>query len=185
MRVNGMNEKNLVEAVLFAAGSPVSSHELAKNLEMDTREITRLMKELAKEYEDRDSPIVISKTIKDEYVMQLKDEYSEITENYIPRAKESRALLKTLSLIAYKQPIEQSEVIGIRGTSAYKHIKELEERKLVERRPKERTYILSTTKEFCELYGLRSTDPNDVKEKFEKLLVGRKDDEETKEPEGS
>jgi len=176
-----MDDKNLVEAVLFASGKPVSSHVLAKSVDMQTRDVTRLMKELMREYEERDGPIIITKTIKDEYVMQLREEFSEMAENYIPRAKESRALLKTLSLIAYKQPVEQSEVISLRGTSAYKHIKELEERDLISKRPKERTYILSTTKEFCELYGLRSTDPNDVKSRFEMLLGGKKGDEETDE----
>jgi len=173
-----VDERKVIEAVLFASGKPVSSHELAKNLDMDTRDVTRHMKELMKEYEGRDGPIEITKTIKDEYVMQLKEEYSEMAENYLPRAKESRALLKTLALIAYKQPVEQSEVINIRGSSAYKHIKELEDRKLVNKRPKERTYILSTTNEFCELYGLKSADPNDVKNKFEALLgsKGSEDD---------
>jgi len=164
--------------VLFASGKPVSSKEMAKSLNMETRDVTRMMKEIKKEYEGKDGPIEIRKTIKDEYVMQLKEEYSEIAENYMPRAKESRALLKTLALIAYKQPVEQSDVISIRGTSAYKHIKELEERSLINKRPKERTYILSTTKEFCEMYGLKSTDPNDVKNKFESLLGGKNSDDE-------
>jgi len=178
-----MEDKDLIEAVMFASGRPVSSHELAKNLKIETREVTRIMKELRKEYEERDGPIEITKTIKDEYVMQLRDEYSEIAENYLPRARESRALLKTLALIAYKQPVEQSDVIAIRGTSAYKHVKELEERNLVQRKPKERTYILSTTKEFCELYGLKSADPNDVKNKFGKLLGVKNIDDDNEGPE--
>jgi segregation and condensation protein B len=178
-----VEEKKVIEAVLFASGKPVSSHELAKSLDMETRDVTRHMKELMKEYEERGGPVEITKTIKDEYVMQLSDEYSEMAENYLPRARESRALLKTLALIAYKQPIEQSEVINVRGTSAYKHIKELEERKLVNRRPKERTYILSTTKDFCELYGLKSADPNDVKNKFEALLGSRASEDDKDETE--
>ncbi|HHN81710.1 MAG TPA: SMC-Scp complex subunit ScpB [Methanomicrobia archaeon] len=172
-----MDEKKLIEAVLFAAGRPVSSKELASNLDLPTRDVTRMLKEIASEYEERDGPVTVTHTIKDEYVMQLRDEYTEMTEFYLPKARESRALLKTLALIAYKQPIEQSLVVNFRGTSAYKHLKELEERKLIQRRPKERTYILTTTKEFCELYGLKSTDPDAVKDKFASLLEGRKDDE--------
>lgn len=174
-----VEKKHIVEAVLFAAGRPVSSKELGQNLDLPTREITQIMKEITAEYEARSGPITIVKTIKDEYVMQLTAEYSEIAETYIPRARESRALLKTLALIAYKQPIEQSRVIAFRGTSAYKHLKELEERRLIARKPKERTYIITTTKEFCELYGLTSTDPQQVKIKFEQLLGGNQEHDST------
>jgi len=172
-----VNQKKIVEAVLFAAGGPVSVNELAKNTDIPKKEIHKLMKGIAEEYEERDGPIIVIKTIKDEYVMQLGSEYSEIAENYIPRAKESRALLKTLTLIAYKQPIEQFRVINYRGTSAYKHIKELEERNLINRKPKERSYILTTTKEFCEMYGLKTTNPEDIKDMFHSLLGGKKSDE--------
>lgn len=172
-----MNHKNMIEAVLFASGKPVSSKELAKSLDLPTRDVTRIFKELLKDYDERDGPIVIKKTIKDEYVMQLREEYTEPAEMYMPRAKESRALLKTLALIAYKQPIEQSKVVAMRGTSAYKHLKELEDRSLISRKPKERSYIITTTKEFCELYSLRSSSPEDVREKFKQLLGGKNDDE--------
>lgn len=172
-----MEKKHIVEAVLFAAGRPVSARELGQNLDLPTRDVTRIMKEITADYEGRGGPITIVKTIKDEYVMQLTAEYSEVAETYIPRARESRALLKTLALIAYKQPIEQSRVITFRGTSAYKHLKELEERRLIARKPKERTYIITTTKEFCELYGLTSTDPQQVKTKFEQLLGGTQPDD--------
>ncbi|MHC1605097.1 MAG: SMC-Scp complex subunit ScpB [Candidatus Methanofastidiosia archaeon] len=175
-----MNEKKIIEAVLFAAGRPISSKEIAQNINISTRNVKKIIEEIAGEYETRDSPIVITKTIKDEYVMQLTDEYSEIAENYAPRGKESRALLKTLALIAYKQPIEQSKIINFRGTGAYKHIKELEERELIERKPKERTYILSTTKEFCEFYSLKTTNPEEVRTRFQELLGGKKNDEKEK-----
>ena len=172
-----MEPQHIVEAVLFAAGRPVSAKELGQQLDLPTREVTYLLKALAAAYDERGGPIRIMKTIKDEYVMQLTPEYTEIAENYLPHARESRALLKTLALIAYKQPIEQSKVIGFRGTSAYKHLKELEDRRLITRKPLERTYLITTTKEFCEMYGLTSTDPEKVKEKFASLLGGKSQDD--------
>jgi len=158
-----MELKQLIEAVLFVSGKPVSLKNLAQSFNTPAGEIKGLITELQKAYAEQQSAVEIVETVDKKFVMQLKPEFSEIVMNYAPESGESKAMLKTLSLIAYKQPVLQSEVVKYRGTGAYRHIKELEANGLIQRRPKERTYLLKTTPKFAEFYGLKSDSAEDIK----------------------
>ncbi|MBU7039507.1 MAG: SMC-Scp complex subunit ScpB [Theionarchaea archaeon] len=166
--------KQLVEAVLFVSGKPVSLGSLAQSLNTPGGEIKQLIAELQKAYQERDSAVEIVETVDKKFVMQLKPELSETVMDYAPESGESKALLKTLSLIAYMQPVLQSDVVKYRGTGAYQHIKQLEENGLIERRPKERTYLLKTTPKFAEFYGLKSDSPEDIKKFVEQHMEFKK-----------
>lgn len=171
--------KQLVEAVLFVSGKPVSLKDLAQSFNTPAGEIRNLIAELQKAYAEQESAVEIVETVDKKFVMQLKPEFSDIVVEYAPESGESKALLKTLSLIAYKQPILQSEVVRYRGTGAYQHIKELEANGLIERRPKERTYLLKTTPKFAEFYGLKSGSLEDIKKFVEEHLELKKLESET------
>jgi segregation and condensation protein B len=166
--------KQLIEAVLFVSGKPVSLGNLAQSLNTPAGEIKKLIEELQEALKERESAVEIVETVDKKFVMQLSPEFSEIVVDYAPESGESKAVLKTLSLIAYKQPVLQSEVVRYRGTGAYRHIKELEADGLIERRPKERTYLLKTTQKFAEFYGLKSDSAKDIK-KFVEEHVDLKD----------
>ncbi|MBU7042851.1 MAG: SMC-Scp complex subunit ScpB [Theionarchaea archaeon] len=166
--------KQLIEAVLFVSGKPVSLKDLAQALDTPGAEIKKLIIDLQTHYAQRDSAVEIVETVDKKFVMQLRPDFSEIVMNYAPESGESKAKLKTLSLIAYKQPILQSDVIKYRGTGAYKHIKELESDGIIERRPKERTYLLTTTQKFAEFYGLKSDSLDDIKKFVEEHLELKK-----------
>jgi segregation and condensation protein B len=162
--------KQLIEAVLFVSGKPVSLGNLAQSLNIPAGEIKNLIKDLQEAYNERESAVEIVETVDKKFVMQLKPDLSEIVVDYAPESGESKAVLKTLSLIAYKQPVLQSEVVRYRGTGAYRHVKELEADGLIERRPKERTYLLKTTPKFAEFYGLKSDSAKDIKKFVEEHL---------------
>lgn len=166
--------KQLIEAVLFVSGKPVSLKDLASSFDTSGGEIKKIITELQQKYSEQESAVEIVETVDKKFVMQLKPEFSEIVMNYAPESGESKATLKTLSLIAYKQPILQSDVIKYRGTGAYKHIKELEGDGLIERTPKERTYLLKTTPKFAEFYGLKSNSMEDIKKFVEEHLELKK-----------
>jgi segregation and condensation protein B len=168
------NLKQLIEAVLFVSGKPVSLKNLAQALDTSGAEIKKLITELQHRYDQGDSAVEIVETVDKKFVMQLRPDFSEIVMNYAPESGESKAKLKTLSLIAYKQPILQSMVVKYRGTGAYKHIKELEADGIIERRPKERTYMLKTTQKFAEFYGLKSDSLKDIKQFVEEHLELKK-----------
>ncbi len=165
--------KKKVEAVLFLYGDPLSVKKIALILDTSRSKTERCLNILSNEYSERDTAIEIINTVEDEYVMQLKPAYSHLIK-HLP-SKTSKALLKTLSLIALKQPIKQADVAKIRGNHAYRHIKKLEEEGLIEKKPAGRTYVLTTTKEFAEYYGLKDDSAREIK-KFIKEKIESSDD---------
>ena len=68
---------------------------------------------------------------------------------------------KTLAIIAYKQPVTQSEVIKIRGNKAYDHIKSLREQSLISADRKGRTRLLKVTSNFYEYFDIAETEAKD------------------------
>ncbi len=87
------------------------------------------------------------------YHMAVREHLQEVVQKLLP-PEVSKPVLGTLSVIATRQPILQSEIIHIRGKRAYMHIKDLLVHKLIRRRPVDGTYSLSTTQEFQKRYQI-------------------------------
>lgn len=92
------------------------------------------------------------------YHMTVREIHQDVVQRLLP-PELGRPVLGTLSVIATRQPILQSEVIHIRGKRAYAHIKDLLTHRLIFRRPTEGTYRIQTTQEFQRRYRL---DPSAV-----------------------
>ncbi|NJF24704.1 SMC-Scp complex subunit ScpB [Thermococcus sp. Bubb.Bath] len=166
-----LEDKALVEAALFVSGRPLSVRELSKALGITSHDyIEKLIELIAAEYAERKSAVEIVKVLGDKYVMQVKQEYSQRVIHLMPRPDLRTGELKTLALIAYLQPIEQSKIIKLRGSQAYEHIKKLVEMGLVYAEPYERTKLLGTTQKFAELYGFPENNPNVIKEAFKRVV---------------
>ncbi|AEH24957.1 SMC-Scp complex subunit ScpB [Pyrococcus yayanosii] len=166
-----LEDKALVEAALFVAGRPLSLKELSKALGIKSLEyLEKLIELIASEYEERKSAIEVVKVLGDKWVMQLKQEYSQKVIHLMPKPELRAGELKTLALIAYLQPVEQSKIIKLRGSQAYEHIKKLLEMGLIYAEPYERTKLLGTTQKFAELYGFPENDPELIKEAFKKVI---------------
>nr|MDO8134387.1 SMC-Scp complex subunit ScpB [Candidatus Njordarchaeum guaymaensis] len=148
------NRKALIEAALYAAGRPLSLEELEKVSKARGRtETESLVGELTNEYRDRTSSLEIVQVSKGKYAFQLKPEYSTKVSRLSPGGLLSLGALKTLALIAIRQPVKQSEVINIRGSHSYEHIHKLEQLGFIKKQPSGRTVALSTTKVFAEYFG--------------------------------
>lgn len=172
-----MDEKNLVEAALFAAGGPVTEQQLKSLLNRSGTYLQSLINSLIEEYRSRNSPFEIIK-MEGKYVMQLKPEYSVKVMGLSPKELTS-PVLRTLSIIAYYQPIFQNELVNIRGQGAYDHVSLLEQRGLILKKKAGRSYEISTSDAFCDYFGL---DPGDIesikkqikdKAKFKKESLNR------------
>jgi len=85
--------------------------------------------------------------------MRVKEEYEDKVSHMATDSMFNRGVMKTLALIAYKQPIEQALVVKYRNNKAYDHLKVLFENGFIKKDPKGRTYILSTTTKFVEYFG--------------------------------
>lgn len=163
-----MSELEIIEAALFAAGRAVSLEKLSKIIGKPKKTVLSAVNELMEAYSLRKSGIEIL-DLGERYVMQVKPEYSELMREVAPKEL-SAPKLRTLSMIAYHQPLLQSDLIDMRGSGAYDHIKELIERGFVESVPCGRSRQLSTTSLFADYFGLKKNDPEAIKEKILALL---------------
>jgi segregation and condensation protein B len=98
--------------------------------------------------------------------MQLKPEYVNLVKKFIKKPLFKKSILKTLSYIAYNQPIYQSRVVSVRGSQAYKHIKFLMDKGYIEGEKIGRTILLKTSQLFADYFGIEN-DPKTIK----KLII--------------
>ncbi|HEY9787864.1 MAG TPA: SMC-Scp complex subunit ScpB [Candidatus Obscuribacterales bacterium] len=146
-----MSLKAKIEAVLFLTEKPMRAQAIARIVNEDVQIVRQAILELIHDYEERAGGLEIADD--DGYIIQVKDEYSAIIDEFLP-LEMPVALLRTLSAIAIKQPVAQADIIKIRGAGAYDHIKELVERELISKKEDGRSPILTTTKKFQEYFRL-------------------------------
>lgn len=145
--------KNLIEASLYAAGRPLNIEELSNKLEFPKKEVEVLVNEVAFDYLDRSTALVIAQ-IGDRYQMQIKPEYTEKVAKFAKGGAIAERYLRTLTIIALKQPILKSTVIRHRGTGAYEHIKYLIDNGFINADKKGRSHELTTTDKYADMFGL-------------------------------
>ena len=169
-----LNEKNrqammLIEAALYVAGRPLDLETLSSITGVRSkRRIRSIARTLAKAYKDRDTALEILELEDHRFVMQLKPIYSPKVRRLAIKPLLTKGPLKTLSYIAYRQPISQRQVVEIRGSHAYRHIKLLMEMGLVEWEDKD-LRILKTTEFFADYFGL-SHNPTKMKRQLRRLF---------------
>lgn len=158
----GKDEKKLVESVLFSAGHPVSRKEIKEATGLSSPTLSRILKQLMQEYEtERDSALEIVKA-GEKFVMQVKAPFTESSES-VSDPELDAALLKTLSLIAFHQPIKQSNLRRLAGEKIYDHVDKLHEMKLIHTKKHRQTEMITLTKLFPEYFGLDVTKPDDIR----------------------
>lgn len=144
--------KGRIEAVLFMTGKALTLLDIAELLEAPLEDVEFALIELMGDYNFRDgSSLEIDDT--DGYILQVKEEYGDIVNKMMP-LEMSAAELRTLSAIAIKAPVLQSDLIEWRGSVAYDHIANLLQRKLITKRREGRSYLLNVTRHFHEYFKL-------------------------------
>ena len=164
-----MNEhylRNVIEAALLAAGRPVQPTELIQLFDESARPTSEQLRAaidaLAAEYAERG--IELKETAGGVRIQVRRELAAEVSRLWPERpARYSRALLETLALIAYRQPITRGEIEGVRGVAVNPNIiKTLLERNWVrvvgQRDVPGRPELLGTTKDFLDYFGLKSLD---------------------------
>jgi len=161
----------MVEAALYAAGKPLELDELAKTIDTrSNRTIYRIIKELADRYERCASALEIKELPGSRYVLQLRSSYSDGVRKLSNRPLLSKGPLKTLSYVAYYQPVEQTKVLDDRGRHCHSHIRVLEEMGLISRdRSVNKSYTIRTTPYFADYFGL-SHNPGNLKVQLRKFF---------------
>ncbi|MCK4474369.1 SMC-Scp complex subunit ScpB [Candidatus Bathyarchaeota archaeon] len=152
---HSQRDLTLVEAALYVAGRPLDVKELCSVLKTRSKNKTRrLVKLLRREYTSRNTALEILELKDERYVLQLKAGFTPKVRKLVKRPLLSRGPLKTLSYVAYRQPVTQKRVVDVRGHHAYGHIKELGRMGLISREKKGRSTILRTTEYFADYFGL-------------------------------
>lgn len=172
--------KAQVEAVLFVSDTPLKTGAIAKMLNASYDNVQAALVQLIQEYEDRNGGLEIGTD--DGYIIQVKTQYLNIVTDMMP-LELNPGPMRTLSAIALKEPVRQSEIVDMRGGGAYNHINELVEVDLVLKKPQGLSYILRTTKKFQQYFRLNQ-DASKIREKLQEEAVKRaKEKEEFKKQE--
>lgn len=151
--MNRWEKEKIIEAALFMSPKPISLDELKNICLAESRIQTKaLIEELIHFYKNRKTALEIVE-LPIGYQMRVKEEYEDEVSHLATDSMFNKGVMKTLALIAYKQPIEQSLVVKYRNNKAYDHLKVLFENGFIKKEPKGRTYILSTTTKFIEYFG--------------------------------
>jgi segregation and condensation protein B len=164
-----MNEqyvKNVIEAALLAAGRPLSVEELVGVFDQrdgsTAAEVNTALTALRADYESRGLELV---EVASGYRIQIRALVAEpVSRLWQERpAKYSRALLETLALVAYRQPITRGEIEQIRGVAVNPNIiKTMHERNWIRvvghRDVPGKPELLGTTREFLDYFGLQKLD---------------------------
>ncbi|TFF95379.1 MAG: SMC-Scp complex subunit ScpB [Promethearchaeota archaeon] len=159
--------RNQIEAALYAAGRAIDIEELSSKLNIKKSEVEELVTELAFDYLERSTALVIAK-VGERFQMQVKSEYTEDVSSFASGGAIAEKYLRTLTIIALKQPILKSTLVKIRGSGAYEHVKYLEENELVGSVKKGRTSELTTTDRYAEMFGL----PKD-KDQMKRVMIAQ------------
>jgi segregation and condensation protein B len=160
----GVKEKRLVESVLFSASKPVSINQIKESTDLNRNQIKTTLEELIQDYNVTRKNETSMEVIKagDKYAMQVKKQYAEQSV-MISKPEIESNLLKTLTLIAFHQPVKQSNLRRMIGPKAYDHVDELVGHKLINTKKHGATEMLTTTKLFPEYFGINSTNPDEIK----------------------
>lgn len=144
----------LLEAALYVAGRPLDLKILCSVLRTrSVAKVKRLTKILSEEYKARDTALEVLELADERFVLQLRPEFTPQVRRLAIRPLLSTGPLKTLSYIAFRQPISQAHVIAVRGSHAYGHVKQLEELRLIVRERVKRSSVIRTTEFFADYFG--------------------------------
>ena len=143
-----------IEAVLYLKGRPITKKNLSEITNSDINSIIYAINELKEKYSNSQSAIVINE-INNAYCLELKPTLNEFVEDLLPSELKTSEL-RTLATIAIKKKILQSDLIILRGSGAYEHIKELINKKfIIKRKQKDgRSYWLSLSEKFFQTFAV-------------------------------
>ena len=143
-----------VEAVLYLKGRPITKKNLSEITNSDINSILNAINELKIKYSKSNSAIELNEG-NNSYCLELKSTLNDFVEDLLPSELRTSEL-RTLATIAIKKKILQSDLILLRGSGAYDHIKELINKKLIIKRKQKdgRSYWLSLSEKFFQTFAV-------------------------------
>ena len=154
--------ESIIEAILFAAGRPITKNEFMLALEMPQEDIDNIVKSMQEEYREDNRGIELIE-IEDSYQLCTKKELYEYIYPVLDKRSKpnlSNAALETLAIVAYNPKITRAEIEAIRGVAADACVYKLLEYGLIEEAGKVdlpgKPMAYKTTNEFLRMFGYSS-----------------------------
>ena len=143
-----------IEAILYLKGRPIGLNELAELAGDEPEQVRAALATLTSSYAQRDTALEVVEQ-SGRYCLQLRPALADLVKNMLP-VNLSTATLRTLATIALKKRILQSELVDLRGSGAYDHIKELLAQDFIERRRQSegRSYWLTLSEKFHRTFSV-------------------------------
>ena len=143
-----------IEAILYLKGRPIGLNELAELARDEPEQVLAALATLTASYAQRDTALEVVEQ-SGRYCLQLRPALADLVKNMLP-VNLSTATLRTLATIALKKRILQSELVDLRGSGAYDHIKELLAQDFIERRRQSegRSYWLTLSEKFHRTFSV-------------------------------
>jgi len=168
-----VKEDRLVESLLFSAGKPLSMEEIQETTGLSPKHVSEAIDHLMQSYNiDRknETSLEIVKA-GNKFIMQVKKTFTDQS-MMVAKPEIKTDLLKTLALIAFHQPVKQSNLRHMIGERIYADVDQLVSMHLIHSVPYGATETLTTTKLFPEYFGINSTKPEEIREFLAKKVIG-------------
>jgi segregation and condensation protein B len=148
-----------IEVALYCSGKPLSVDELVKASGITSREKTiQVITDLMNVINSQLKALEIARLEDGTFVLQVKPIYLSIVRKFSHQPILSQASLKTLSYIAYEQPVTSTRLVRIRGSQVYSHLKELHSHGFVRHDALGRLKVYKTTEKFISYFGIPNMD---------------------------
>ena len=155
-----------IEAALYSAGRPLRIEEIIKASGTESRtKAIMLLSSIMKKTKTAFKALEIVTLPDGSYVFQLKPEFSSSIRRFASKPILPKATLKTLSYIAYMQPISSKQLVETRGSGVYSHLKELRQLDFISSQNVGRLKIFTTTEKFQKYFGIQG-DTDSLKQKL-------------------
>ena len=192
-KINSQQLKQLVEAAIFVADEPLSRDRMQQTIlaefSVSTKQLNLIITELTSDYAARGIQLhELASGFSFRSNDALSPWLSRIWQETAPRF--SRALLETLALVAYRQPITRGEIEDVRGVAVSSNIvRMLTERGWVKvvghKEVPGRPALYATTSNFLDYFGLSTLSELPTEDAFKQLLVEGTDQPQTNQPHSS
>ena len=149
------SNKAIVEASLFVSDKPLTVEQLSKATGLPQDEVAKIVEQIRIELEIEEHGYELVET-PEGYEYRVRAEYRDRVAKLAPFADLSTGMMRTLAIVAAKQPVKQSLIVKYQGNKAYAYVHKLEDKGLIKSQPYRRTKLLSTTSEFEKYFGTSS-----------------------------
>ncbi len=146
------NIKDKLEAILFTLGRPLTIQQISELIHFNNIDVIKeTLQQLKQEYDEKNSSLEI---VQDNnfYRMNIKSNFLPLVKDLMPNTELERPVISTLAIIAWKQPVLQSEVVKMRGNTAYEHIKLLSDLCFISTEKHKLTKLIKLTPKFFDYF---------------------------------